>query len=123
MAKLISTMLLCPCGCTVYKRSYPKCHKIDSSKPGKLIYKKRCTMDKKLANKKASAVKHSFKQDSKEFKYLLKLFKTGKIPDNAQPAAIRTAYPCFAKFTANQFRPQFHKAKGLSGSVSKSTMG
>ncbi|CAB9531738.1 hypothetical protein (Partial), partial [Seminavis robusta] len=72
-------------------------------------------MAKTVARKAPDTVKHIFRQDSKEFKFLLKLFKTGKIGD-LQPAAVRAMFPDqFGKFTSNQFRPQFNKAKALCG--------
>lgn len=57
-----------------------------------------------------------FKQDSKEFKFLVKLFQGGKIKMTEQPAAVRSRYlDTFGKFSPTQFRSQFSKAKNFAG--------
>jgi hypothetical protein len=57
-----------------------------------------------------------FKQDSKEFKMLVKLFQNGKIKPSEQPAAVRSKYvDTFGKYTATQFRSQYSKARNFAG--------
>jgi hypothetical protein len=54
------------------------------------------------------APKCQFWQDSKNFKFLIKLFKAGKIKAKDQPASIPFKYPdAFAKYTPTQFCSQF----------------
>jgi hypothetical protein len=73
-------------------------------------------MTKTKTAEKGKATRTQFRQDSKEFKKLLKLFKDGKIKSTDQPASIRSKYiDVFEKFTATQFRSQFHKARQLAG--------
>ncbi len=63
-------------------------------------------------------VKIQFRQDSVEFKKLVKLFQTGRIKAGDAPASVRSKYPdLFAQFTATQFRSQFHKARSMSGAA------
>jgi hypothetical protein len=62
-----------------------------------------------------------FKQDSKEFKFLVKLFQAGKIKMTEQPAAVRSRYlDIFGKFTTTQFRSQYSKARNFAGVNCKS---
>jgi hypothetical protein len=73
-----------------------------------------------LAKSKPGFAKHQFRQDSKEFKKLLKLFQDGKIKPKEQPASICSKYvDIFGKFTPTQFRSQFHKARSLAGMTCK----
>ena len=73
-----------------------------------------------LSAKKKDAVKCTFRQDSLDFKFLLKLFKTGQISPTMAPASVRNLYIArFGKYTTNQFRSQFNKAKGIAGSNGK----
>jgi hypothetical protein len=64
----------------------------------------------------AKARNPPFKQDSKEFKFLVKLFQGGKIKMSEQPAAVRSRYlDTFGKFSTTQFRSQFSKARNFAG--------
>ncbi|CAB9531763.1 hypothetical protein (Partial), partial [Seminavis robusta] len=56
------------------------------------------------------AVKHIFKQDGPDFKFLLRLFHNGTITDE-QPAAVRAMHERFKKYSTNQLRSQFTKAR------------
>ncbi|CAB9509924.1 hypothetical protein SEMRO_411_G137520.1 [Seminavis robusta] len=61
-------------------------------------------------------VKHIFKQDGADFKFLLRLFHNGTITDE-QPAAVRAMHERFQKYSTNQFRSQFNKARGMAAGV------
>ena len=64
-----------------------------------------------------------FKQDSKEFKFLVKLFQANKIKMTEQPAAVRSRYlDTFGKFSTTQFRSQFSKARNFAGVACKSAI-
>jgi hypothetical protein len=57
-----------------------------------------------------------FKQDSREFKFLVKLFQDGKIKPSEQPASVRSKYvDVFGRFTASQFRSLYSKARNFAG--------
>jgi hypothetical protein len=57
-----------------------------------------------------------FCQDSKEFKFLVGLFRAGKNKLLKPPAAIRSRYlDTFGKFTTTQFWSQFSKARNFAG--------
>lgn len=78
----------------------------------------------KWPNKRAAGgqVLTPFRQDSKEFKHLAKLFKTKKIKAKDQPASARSKCPqCFSKVAAGQFRSQFREAHNLSGATCESS--
>ena len=69
----------------------------------------------KLAKKQA-LVKHVFRQDSKDFKFLLNEFKKGRIKPSDKPASVRKQYgDRYEKYTTGQFRSQFNKAKAIAG--------
>lgn len=70
--------------------------------------------DKKEIN--VTKPKHIFRQDSKDFKFMLKLFRNGKIKASDAPASVRAKFPSkYGKYTTGQFRSQFNKAKGMAG--------
>ena len=77
-----------------------------------------------MVKKKSSKepVKCTFHQDSLDFKFLLRLFKNDQISPTMTPASVRNLYIArFGKYSTNQFRSQFNKAKGMSGATGKST--
>jgi hypothetical protein len=66
------------------------------------------------ATKKARVA--PFKQDSREFKFLVKLFQDGKIKPSEQPASVQSKYlNVFGQFTASQFCSQYSKARNFAG--------
>ncbi|CAB9517839.1 hypothetical protein SEMRO_885_G216080.1 [Seminavis robusta] len=71
---------------------------------------------RKSVAKKGEPVKHIFKQDGPDFKFLLRLFHNGTITDE-QPAAVRAMHDRFLKYSTNQFRSQFNKARGMAAGV------
>ncbi|CAB9531040.1 hypothetical protein SEMRO_3203_G345160.1 [Seminavis robusta] len=71
---------------------------------------------RKSLAKKGEPVKHIFKQDGSDFKFLLRLFQTGAITDEL-PAAVRAMHERFQKYNTNQFRSQFNKARGMAAGV------
>ena len=67
-------------------------------------------------SKKAAPPKVTFKQDGKDFKFLVTLFKKGQIKANEKPGNVRSKYLSqFGKYTGPQFRAQYSKARTLSG--------
>ena len=56
-----------------------------------------------------------FKQDSADFALLVKMFQNGDILPTEKPAAARSRYEVFHKYTGDQFRAQYSKAKTMSG--------
>lgn len=67
-------------------------------------------------SKKAAPPKVTFKQDGKDFKFLVTLFKKGQIKPNEKPGNVRSKYLSqFGKYTGPQFRAQYSKARTLSG--------
>ena len=73
------------------------------------------TIDMAKSSKKEAATV-PFKQNSKEFKALIKLSKTGEVKPTDQPASVRSkCVDLFGKCTTTQFRSQCGKAKGLAG--------
>lgn len=60
--------------------------------------------------------KACFRQDSKEFKFLVTLFKKGQIKPDEKPGNVRSKHSSvFSKYSPAQFRAQFSKARTLSG--------
>ncbi|CAB9525427.1 unknown protein [Seminavis robusta] len=81
------------------------------------LAKQEATMSsRKSLAKKGEPVKHIFKQDGSDFKFLLRLFQTGAITDEL-PAAVRAMHERFQKYNTNQFRSQFNKARGMAAGV------
>ena len=56
-----------------------------------------------------------FRQDSVEFAMLVKKFQNGEIQPTEKPASARARFEVFQKYTPDQFRAQYSKAKTLSG--------
>jgi hypothetical protein len=56
-----------------------------------------------------------FTKDSPEFKKMLEMLLSGEVKATDQPASVRSKYPdIFGKFTASQFRSQWHNAKAMA---------
>jgi hypothetical protein len=74
--------------------------------------------DGKASSEKKATVK-KFTRKTKEFKFLVKLFKDGKISPTDKPADVRSNHPGFQAFTVTQFRSQFNRVKGEFGTCTK----
>ena len=71
---------------------------------------------------KAGTTVIKFKQDSADFALLVKKFENGEILPTEKPAAARSRFDVFQKYTPDQFRAQYSKAKTMSGVMGKSMM-
>ena len=72
--------------------------------------------DQKQAPAKRAA---PFRQDSADFALLVKKFQNGEIAPTEKPASARSRFEIFHKYTPDQFRAQYSKAKTLSGVMGK----
>ena len=73
----------------------------------------------KAGSKPAGKKADPFRQDSPEFALLVKKFQNGEIQPTEKPASARSRFEIFQKFTPDQFRAQYSKAKTLSGVMGK----
>ena len=75
----------------------------------------------KAANKTPVKKTEAFCQDSADFALLVTKFQNGEILPTEKPASARNRFEVFQKYTPDQFRAQYSKAKTLSGVMGKCT--